>query len=55
MVGTQRRQGCQANATPAQWCDAPGRGLAPTLSQNFGWSRQNEESLGLRRTQGVLE
>lgn len=23
------RHGCQENATPAQWCDAPGRGLAP--------------------------
>ena len=30
-TGAQRRQGCQANATPAQWCDSPGRGLAPTV------------------------
>jgi hypothetical protein len=31
---TQRRHGCQANATPAQWCDAPGRRLVPISSKS---------------------
>lgn len=31
---TQRPHGCQANATPAQWCDAPGRRLVPISSKS---------------------